>query len=189
MGYQAPKIKGWMSKTELRWLYKTARYMSSIAEVGSYRGKSTHALLSGCPGMVYAIDHWNGIPGVKDGEGDYDEFIKSVGHFKNLVAYRMLSKDAAQLPGEYDMVFIDADHSYSAVREDIINWLPKAKKIICGHDYDTEGVALAVKETLGEVGLVGSIWIKHIITNPYEDNFNRARRNKRDSSGKLIFGR
>jgi len=39
-----------------------------------------------------------------------------------------------------DLVFIDADHRYSAVKEDIACWYEKVKPggILCGHDYDGE---------------------------------------------------
>lgn len=39
-----------------------------------------------------------------------------------------------------DLVFIDGDHSYDAVRTDIRTWLPKLKSngVLCGHDYTKE---------------------------------------------------
>ena len=40
-----------------------------------------------------------------------------------------------------DFVYIDANHAYKYVREDILAWLPKVKKggIIGGHDWDWTG--------------------------------------------------
>lgn len=56
-------------------------------------------------------------------------------------------------PSELDFVYIDADHSFSAVREDIKNWYPKIRSggILCGHDYaeGESGVRFAVDEFLG----------------------------------------
>jgi len=59
-----------------------------------------------------------------------------------------------------DFVYIDANHSYSFVKEDISAWLPKVKKggVIGGHDldwkdteYDNEYAVLrAVKEIFGD---------------------------------------
>jgi predicted O-methyltransferase YrrM len=39
-----------------------------------------------------------------------------------------------------DFVFIDGDHSFSAVTDDIEHWLPKLKAngLIAGHDYTQE---------------------------------------------------
>lgn len=59
-----------------------------------------------------------------------------------------------------DMVFLDADHSYEGVRDDIAAWLPKVRAggWIGGHDYDNpapgynfSGVERAVHEAFGEV--------------------------------------
>ena len=64
--------------------------------------------------------------------------------------------------GLFDLIFIDADHSYEAVREDIIAWWPKVKNggIISGHDYQmgTPGVIAASNELLGYVRVTGSCW-------------------------------
>ena len=51
-----------------------------------------------------------------------------------------------------DVVYIDADHSYQAVREDIALWYPRITPggALCGHDYYQEkhwpGVKRAVDE-------------------------------------------
>jgi cephalosporin hydroxylase len=50
-------------------------------------------------------------------------------------------------------VFIDADHSYAAVKQDIATWRPRIAKggILAGHDYDQQfpGVIQAVTEAFG----------------------------------------
>lgn len=64
----------------------------------------------------------------------------------NLRLLHMASLEAAV--GKYDFVFIDADHSYEAVRADITAWRPLTR-FLCGHDYGTEkwpGVTRAVDE-------------------------------------------
>lgn len=49
-----------------------------------------------------------------------------------------------------DFVFIDADHSYEAVRKDILTWSKKVREggMICGHDVNMEGVQKALKELI-----------------------------------------
>lgn len=160
------EIPGWMSEEELAWLWAMAVEMDSVAEIGCWKGKSTKALLSGCMGPVYAIDHFKGTPGhpcsewAKD-EDVYAEFIKNVGHFKNLKVIKMDSLEASQSVLAVDMVFIDGDHSYGAVKRDIELWLPKCKKLICGHDYNE--VWRAVHDTLGKItGIYESIWFKRL---------------------------
>ncbi len=75
----------------------------------------------------------------------------------------MSSADAAaKVPsGSLDLVFLDADHSYPGVREDLALWVPKVKPggWIGGHDYqnrepgyDFSGVDRAVEEWAAETG-------------------------------------
>jgi predicted O-methyltransferase YrrM len=66
--------------------------------------------------------------------------------------------------GSLDFVFIDADHSYSAVMQDIAHWRPKVRKggWIGGHDYNAKwpGVVSAVDLAFPKVKTYqpGSIW-------------------------------
>lgn len=56
-----------------------------------------------------------------------------------VVVIHQPSVEAAKefLDGALDFVFIDANHSYAAVKEDIEAWLPKLKPgaLLSGHDY------------------------------------------------------
>lgn len=62
--------------------------------------------------------------------------------------------------GSLDLVFLDADHSYEGVCEDIRAWLPKVRKggFIGGHDYQNDnagfkfGVTEAVDKWAGSTG-------------------------------------
>lgn len=163
-------IEGWMTQKELGVLYSLARNAGGVIEIGSWKGRSTKAILDGCKGTVTAIDHFQGSPGEGTAHdeakgGDiYSQFMKNVGHFINLKVIKMASLDAARQNGlSADVVFIDGSHQYEDVVEDIKAWLPHAKKIICGHDYTTwPGVKKAVDETLGPVEVRESIWIKQL---------------------------
>jgi hypothetical protein len=64
-------------------------------------------------------------------------------------------------------MFLDGDHEYEAVVADIKAWLPKARRLLCGHDYghpDYPGVARAVDElfadrvVLADPGTLHTIW-------------------------------
>ena len=169
---QAEKIEGWMSREELRWLYETAQKMDSIVEIGSYKGRSTYALLSGCKGPVYAVDPFNEGQIIHDslvGKDTYDDFIKNVGHFPNLHARRMTSEAAAadSLPPVVDMVFIDGNHEPDMVTKDLALWAPRARRLVCGHDYNDPqwpGVKQALNEYFPEEVSAGpgSLWWKRI---------------------------
>lgn len=60
--------------------------------------------------------------------------------------------DAARVVDDrsLDFVFIDADHSLAAVKQDIADWLPKVKGggLISGHDIDKFQVERAVRDML-----------------------------------------
>jgi len=149
-------IEGWMTMYELNWLYQHAKYMSDIVEIGSWKGRSTHALASGCSGMVYAIDHFEGSKEeqdhgheeARDNPDDvYKQFINNIGKFKNVNVFRMEnSKALDKVPMTVDMVFIDGGHTTPEVSRDLELWAPKAKKLVCGHDYNWDSVKAAVDQ-------------------------------------------
>ena len=160
-------LPGWMTDNELSILKYIASKSDSVVEIGSWKGRSTKELLESCKGTVYAVDHWNGTETDASslavfGLNVYDEFMKNAGHYPNLEILRGNSLDMVhQFNGDkVDTVFIDAGHTYEECKADIETWLPKCKKIICGHDY-TEGypgVIKAVNEKFGKVNLIDSLW-------------------------------
>jgi autotransporter strand-loop-strand O-heptosyltransferase len=173
--YKESGIDGWMNYKECVWLHGVANKMDSICEIGSWKGRSTHALLSGTKGTVTAVDHFKGSVG-EDGphaeakqpdDPVYRQFIENTKGFDNLNVYRSSSLEAAaHFEGQkFDMVFIDAEHSYEAVKKDIKAWKSKAKLLICGHDYsdDWPGVKRAVHEEIGLVDHCESIWYKWLV--------------------------
>ena len=164
-------IVGWIRPVELEWLYSTAKEMSSVVEVGSWKGKTTDALLTGCKGTVWAVDHFKGSKTERDSfhweatKRDISKiFLGNVGHHKNLRLLKMDSLEAAKTfkNKSVDMVFIDGGHEYEEVKADIEAWLPKVKKLMCGHDCYNEGVKRAVYEIFGDVSTMELIWIKPI---------------------------
>jgi len=171
--YVPNNISGWMVPADQMWLFKTASEMDNVIEVGSWKGRSTHALLSGCNGTVHAVDHFIGSRSTKDPTNKlakecdvYAEFMKNVGHFDNLEVFKNNSLNAASYFVEEnksaDMIFIDASHKYDDVCADIKAWLPLANKVLCGHDWDHLYVRKAVKDMLPgyEIRHVegGTIW-------------------------------
>lgn len=156
MSYQGNDISGWMTPDELEWLHDTAATMDSVIELGCWKGRSTHALLTGCPGPVYAVDHWLGSADSRETSHSealrghlYEDFLANVCHFPNLHVVRGESPGIAAECPDADMVFIDGEHNYEAVRADIAAWRPKARKLICGHDISFPGVSQAVFEAFG----------------------------------------
>jgi predicted O-methyltransferase YrrM len=166
--YNPPDIQGWMSEDELQWLYEQAQRFTRIVEIGCWKGRSTHALLSGCKGTVFAIDHFKGNPSeIETAHSEaktvdiHQEFLKNVGHFKNLITLKMDSLDAVKMfkDKSVDMVFIDGEHTVQAFFDDYSLWRPKCKTLFCGHDVQMEGPCMFFKSTGFQHTTKGTIWI------------------------------
>lgn len=125
-----------------------------MAEVGSWLGNgSTQVFLEELRGhndsSVLCVDTWRGNPNVQRHQ-DIVERFDVFGTFRanveraqspvKLQALVSSSRDAAALiaDGSFDLLFIDADHSYDAVREDVAAWRSKVSPggILCGHDCE-----------------------------------------------------
>jgi predicted O-methyltransferase YrrM len=117
-------------------------------EVGSFRGHYANYILKNWNGMLYMVDVWR--------ELDWDAYTDTSNrNFEDLVWYdamksikgfeeralmlRMYSNQASKLFADdsLDFVYIDANHKYEYVKEDIELWWPKIKSggMISGHDY------------------------------------------------------
>lgn len=134
-------------------------------EIGTDHGKYAEQLLVGIPGLsLYCID-----PYVAYTEGnqvhtqeEMDELYKGAWEIirkHNGHIFRNTSMEALQFfPAEsLDFVFIDGNHDYEHVKEDISEWIKKVKPggIVAGHDYKEDpinnyGVIQAVNEYVKE---------------------------------------
>jgi hypothetical protein len=173
---RAMAVEGWMKESELAWLYETARSLppgSRIVEVGCWKGRSTVALCEGLSAstgsLLWAVDTFLGDPGVAHTVGDFDPaavasaFEANTAGYESLTLLRAESTQAAAAfeDGSLEWVFIDADHTYGAVIEDIRTWSPKLRPggLISGHDFGLIDVSNAVTESFGRVSLgPGQIW-------------------------------
>lgn len=164
-------IDGWMSPSELNWLNERAKEMKSIVEIGCWKGRSTYALLSGCPGIVYCVDHFLGSSehqGMMPGLNLREEFLSNMKPFKKFILLHMRSNLASKVfqDGSVEMVFIDGSHEKEYVLEDLQGWVPKATKLICGHDKGYQTVQDALDDYFGKdrTGFESfeSIWYKRL---------------------------
>lgn len=96
----------------------------------------------------------------------YNQFMENMKGFNNLKVCRMSSLEAAEkFPDKsFDMTFVDGGHTKKEVKADIRAWLPKTRKLICGHDYSDvwPDVKRAVDEEMGPVEVCDSIWFKYL---------------------------
>lgn len=170
-------IPGWMNDNELEWLTEHAKECQTITEFGCYLGRSTRALADNCPGVVYAVDPWDGVYYNDDGSRAtwlntevFDIFSHNLAdHIASGKVFPVKEFSWAFRPHiRMDLVFIDADHRYEEVKNDIVHALGMVKSggIISGHDYSHStwpGVKQAVDELLGTVKHCDSIWWTRIV--------------------------
>lgn len=129
-------IWGWMLPLELEWLGARAAEMDSVTEVGSLHGRSAFAIATACPGPVYCIDPWNDehllcLPSFMRQVGDVLANVVPVQGYSPAVI------DQCALP-DVDMTFIDGNHAWADIAGDVEGWLPKTRRLICGHDYQPD---------------------------------------------------
>ncbi len=137
-------------------------------EVGTDRGGYAKNILDRMPGVdLYTIDPWipyNEGNEVKDKEKmiEIEREARSQLVYPNCTIIKDTSMEAVKFfhDNSIDFVFIDGNHEYEYVLEDIIEWTKKVKPggIVAGHDYkeDVErnyGVKRAVHEYIEKNGI------------------------------------
>ena len=137
------------------------------AEIGVAEGRFSAALLQACPDLkLWGFDPYG--PGYKTWMGTEWSEAQQLANRVRAYAVQMHFKPrftliektsleaAAWLEGaQLGFVFIDADHSYDAVKADIAAWRERVRPggWLTGHDYDPvkfPGVVAAVREAFPE---------------------------------------
>jgi predicted O-methyltransferase YrrM len=143
-----------------------AKYFNELgfktgAEIGVSCGINSDRLCRCIPGVnLYCIDIWQTYDGNRRSpnnlrqEGHYQEAVIRLKPYKATII-RKYSMDAVKefKDNSLDFVFIDANHDYKYVLEDIIEWSKKVRSggIVSGHDYYKfrgSGIIEAVTEYL-----------------------------------------
>lgn len=140
------------------------------AEIGVYKGSFSYTILTAAnPSKLYLVDPWK--IDLFEPLGETQESLDKmhnivVKRFKDnpeIEILRETSVDAAPRFADnyFDWVYIDGDHTYEGVLQDILTWFPKVKEggWICGDDYNIsksgeykDGVILAVHAALNQLG-------------------------------------
>lgn len=134
-------------------------------EVGTDHGKYAQQLLEGIPDLkLCCVDPWvaytegNEVHTQEEVEEIYKEAKQRLEPYGCIIE-RSTSMEVANrvTDNTLDFVFIDGNHSYSFVKEDVTEWTKKVKPggIVCGHDYKEDkvndyGVIEAVNEYVKE---------------------------------------
>lgn len=115
---------------------------NSAVEIGVNRGCFAKDFVRTWPGMYYMVDPWRPMEDYnqmrdRDRDADYLEVKRWSEKRANVRVLRMRSDQAAtELPNDLDFVYIDANHTYEHVVQDINLWWPKlhSRGILAGHD-------------------------------------------------------
>lgn len=146
---------------DLMEVYNAAGRPSSVLETGNFRGVSTEFWALHCAKVV-GVDPWMYEPARRD-------LLLRVGHYPHVTLIRGFSP--LSVPGEYDLVYLDGDHSYVTVCNEIDYYkgLVRPGGYIGGHDYTEfptpgDGVRDAVLDKLGPPDHVTSdnSWLKRL---------------------------
>jgi predicted O-methyltransferase YrrM len=166
-------VEGWfnMENQYLELLNHTPE-KGIFVELGCFKGKSTSFIGVEIHNQkrdinFYAVDSFGGATNSNDANeikayqeininSMMEEYLQNTSKVKDYITtiFRLSHEAANQFSDNLvDAIFIDAGHSFEAVKKDIEAWLPKMKPngIIAGHDYWAwEGVNKAVNEKFGK---------------------------------------
>ena len=143
-------LKG-VERKELYQLFAELGYTTGC-EIGLSKGKNAQTMFEYIPNLkLYGVDPYKEHPQSsykattlsRNWDDNYQERIKRQAQDriqdKNAIIIEKFSEDAVKdIPdNSLDFVYIDADHSYDFVMQDMIIWGRKVRKggIVSGHDY------------------------------------------------------
>jgi predicted O-methyltransferase YrrM len=156
----ARPIPTYTTRQELDALYRLAHGLPAgarVLEIGSYLGASTYALAAGLAargGTIWCVDTWENQTMPEGPRDTLPGFLENTARFRAMI--RPVRKRSDELQAEdaqtpLDLIFIDGDHSYEAVRRDIERvqaWVAP-EGVIAFHDATSfPGVGRAVGELL-----------------------------------------
>lgn len=147
---------------------KAARHDGPLVEIGTLLGLTTRLIAMHAPAgrPVITIDNFSWNPLALP--PDLHEFLVRRILRPEIAAGQVMLEvaDSAAFRRDYDgavpaLVFLDADHAYEPVRDEIAWAKAIGTPIVCGHDYGLVefGVTRAVDEAFPEgVQVRGTIW-------------------------------
>jgi hypothetical protein len=114
-------------------------------EVGVETGVFSEVLCKANPELtLFCVDAWEPYRGYRDHtdkdemNGCYEQAVKRLGKYKAALIRKFSLDACGNFPDNYlDFVYIDANHEWPYITQDIYYWSKKVRQggIISGHDY------------------------------------------------------
>ncbi len=167
-------IPGWFTDREGQEYQRQVRRFESpaVVELGTYKGRAASfvaELIHRRGGLFICIDTWDCQPTVW---GDFQWWMNATGLHRYVNTMRGDSAQTGRLfaADTFDLVMIDADHRYEAVKRDIEVWRPKVRPggVMMGHDYThLHAIHPGVKRAVDQMfdtppTVVESLWIHQL---------------------------
>lgn len=126
-----------------RWFYEWG--FKEGAEIGVFEGEYSSTLCKANPGLhLYCIDPWKMYPDFIERytqeilDSSYETASKWLSKY-NVTIMKQTSVEAAKSfnDNSLDFVYVDGNHKYDFVLEDLNTWYPKVRPggVLSGHDY------------------------------------------------------
>lgn len=137
-------------------------------EIGVCRGENLRYIMEHCPNIKKAVgvDPWKQYPEMTQKMLDsfYENAVENLRDLVKAERVRVLREYSAKASLSFvdetlDFVYIDGEHTFKAVLEDLRCWYSKVKTggIVSGHDYGMPAVKKALEEFLKEKGIVAEV--------------------------------
>jgi predicted O-methyltransferase YrrM len=148
---------GWFYEREGEWYANICKniFNGNILEIGSFEGLSLFYIKNTIKtnnNKIYSVE-----------ENCRKKLIENTDLWGINLLCKSSEKASKEFPKNFfDFIYIDGDHSYKSVKQDISLWIGKLKKngIMAGHDYNWPGVKQAVDEKFkNKFKLFGRNWI------------------------------
>lgn len=149
-------IGGFLHCDELQALVELAAGQD-VLEVGAFCGLSAWGMGISAR-TVRSVDTFRAATDGQRQTGQmttFDAYNLAISRYKNVSYFIGTSEDAARLlHDDYDLIFLDATHTYEEVKADTERWWPRVRDggVMAWHDYHHDnypGVAQAVEERFG----------------------------------------
>jgi len=152
-------------------------------EIGVWRGQNARWMLAKFRDLIlYCVDPWETGGSHQTLEATTEGFYAAKQEFYTTTDFAAARRRVLEMPnieaanrikdGSLDFFFLDAEHLYECVKQELPVWVPKLRMggLACGHDYNAPhdkkgifGVKRAVDEFAGKNGYAvhvvdGDIW-------------------------------